>query len=295
MTEEINPLEFVAIKLEVEAEDKVSGITDFNSQPNHNDTLKTRFYISEPVESPKPGFYEMASMALNDPGITNASSPLTGPSKQTSNILCMESFSNIHSKQCTESYYNYKAAVNTTVFDEFNVSSQEDPKPKTRVVESVTTKIFPCKKQLYKCPVCSKYYPNGRLSIHMRVHTKKKLIHTKKIFYECDTCNKTFTQKASLDVHQRIHRGEKPYMCDMCKKRFRTSSALSVHQRTHTGVKPFECDICKHRFTTKTYFTAHQRIHTGEKPYMCDICKLRYRTAGQLSHHKRKLCHRKTF
>ena len=211
----------------------------------------------------------------------------------------MQSFTDIGLKQCTESDYKYEAAVSTTFFDEFKVSNQEDPESEPRDVGGVTNKILPSKKQLYECPVCSKYYPNGRLSIHMRIHSRKKLVHTKekitKRSYECDACNKTFTRKASLDVHQRIHRGEKPYMCDVCEKRVRTSSALSVHQRTHTGVKPFECDICKHRFTTKTYFTAHQRIHTGEKPYTCDICEMRYRTAGQLSHHKRKLCRAKSF
>ncbi|KAL0192011.1 hypothetical protein M9458_010307, partial [Cirrhinus mrigala] len=31
-------------------------------------------------------------------------------------------------------------------------------------------------------------------------------------------CNKRFTQKSSLNVHMRLHRGEKSYECYICKK-----------------------------------------------------------------------------
>ncbi|XP_065561596.1 zinc finger protein 32-like [Artemia franciscana] len=302
MTEQINPFEFVAIKLELEVEDEITGETDFDYEPYQTDNPKARLFLPEPEESAKSGSYEMASMAWNDSGITNASSLLTSPFKQTNNISSMQSFSNICLKQCTESDYKYEAADNTTVFDEFKISNQEDPEPEPRDVESVTTKILPSKKLLYKCPVCSKYYPNGRLSIHMRVHTKKKLVHTvkrlvrtKEISYKCDACNKTFTRKAGLEVHQRIHNGEKPYVCDVCKKSFRQMSALSVHQSSHSGEKPFECDVCKHQFSRKDYLTIHQRIHTGEKPYICNVCKMSFRTTSQLSIHKRKPCQGKTF
>ena len=41
---------------------------------------------------------------------------------------------------------------------------------------------------------------------------------------------------------------DKPYECDVCNKRFSQLSHLVTHKRTHTGDKPYECDVCNKRF-----------------------------------------------
>lgn len=59
--------------------------------------------------------------------------------------------------------------------------------------------------------------------------------------FACSTCGKSFARQATLERHERSHRGEKPFKCKQCGKAFTDSSELKTHSRTHTGEKPFKC------------------------------------------------------
>ena len=63
------------------------------------------------------------------------------------------------------------------------------------------------------------------LQKHMRIHTKEKP-------YECDVCEKRFTQSGNLKRHMVIHTNERPYECHVCEKRYRQLSGLKYHMRT---------------------------------------------------------------
>ena len=55
---------------------------------------------------------------------------------------------------------------------------------------------------------------------------------------------------SKLAIHKRTHTNEKPYECDVCEKRFSDSGDLQKHMRIHTNEKPYECDVCDKAFRT---------------------------------------------
>ncbi|KAK5615041.1 hypothetical protein CRENBAI_006719 [Crenichthys baileyi] len=54
--------------------------------------------------------------------------------------------------------------------------------------------------------------------------------------FECELCDRSFSEKWALNNHMKLHNGEKPYKCiwPSCHYAFLNLSAMKDHYRTHT-------------------------------------------------------------
>ncbi|XP_071786175.1 sal-like protein 3 [Asterias amurensis] len=85
---------------------------------------------------------------------------------------------------------------------------------------------------------------------------------------QCVICHRVLSCKSALQMHYRIHTGERPYKCRICLRSFTTKGNLKTHFTVHRAKPPLrmfhDCPICQKRFSNILVLQQHLRMHAAE-------------------------------
>jgi uncharacterized Zn-finger protein len=145
------------------------------------------------------------------------------------------------------------------------------------------TEITSCQPK-YTCSVCEKEFKKlFNLKQHVRTHTGERPL-------QCSYCDKCFSDRSSMNKHQRtVHEDRRPHTCDVCHKGFASTSHLNDHMAIHSKERNFVCQLCRRTFSFRTSLKKHLATHSVEKPFKCKICLKNFKTKVSVKAHMKKI------
>lgn len=85
---------------------------------------------------------------------------------------------------------------------------------------------------------------------------------------ECLVCHRVLSCKSALQMHYRIHTGERPFRCKLCGRSFTTKGNLKTHMGVHRIRPPtqllHQCPVCHKKFADPSILHQHIRLHTSQ-------------------------------
>ena len=132
----------------------------------------------------------------------------------------------------------------------------------------------------FECTVCGKKFIfHSLLKNHMAVHTGKKHV------FCAQANNSTTNNDSSMVLAAGGAVASKRFICSMCGKCFGSRQRLDIHKRVHSGEKPFRCHLCSKSFNQRAHLIRHLNAHNKVKPYHCTICTKAYSSRLDLRLH----------
>jgi len=125
------------------------------------------------------------------------------------------------------------------------------------------------KKRSFPCffPGCEKSFAD---SSNRKKHLKIHDVNRERFICSELECRRSYSTKADLNIHMKVHRNVYHYSCSCCKKQFVRSSELYAHERHHDKMPPHLCS-CGRRFREKSRLARHRKTHRNieEKKFAC--------------------------
>ncbi|XP_057712309.1 zinc finger protein 93-like isoform X2 [Corythoichthys intestinalis] len=132
----------------------------------------------------------------------------------------------------------------------------------------------------YACSCGKSFTYRAALKAHQRIHQKDRP-------HVCAQCGKGFLYKGGLQNHMKIHSSEMPFMCSFCGKCFKRERNMKKHERCHTRENVYSCSQCEKSFVYKATLIRHELTHSGERPYLCSTCGKGFFSHAELLKHER--------
>lgn len=165
----------------------------------------------------------------------------------------------------------------------------------------------------HQCPHCEKKCDSlASLKCHINWHNSKASLYGAR--YNCDFCDKIFTNKKGRDIHLRIHYEHEngPYKCHICGKGFIDENYYRRHVKGHNfdhqshkiriaklRANKVKCPICPRYYPNLIKLIRHiRRTHPETKMikedpdapaltlFHCKVCAKAFRTERRLATHE---------